>query len=242
MTDIIRLNVGGKPFLTSKSTLLNTADKDTFFSRLFEGKFCVQTLPDESIVIDRDPKTFGMLLNILRGYPFDRKSLSKYELACLYHDVDFYGYSQFLPLDLPDLSEIKFIKHSDGPTFWVSVPKLSFRTPLLKNAKLEKIDTPKGATPKFVFRFTAEADKEFDDWLCDLKDSFSDSCGKEITRTSYNPWKNCKIDRDGIEKDLFDFDNVDVVLDISFVKIVKHVSSYKLQLVFNKIMILNEEV
>jgi hypothetical protein len=69
--NIIKLNVGGIQFMTTKLTL----EKSGFFSALFSSSIPT-TLDDQgvthhfiqifSIFIDRDPTVFGILLNFLR--------------------------------------------------------------------------------------------------------------------------------------------------------------------------------
>lgn len=63
-SDIVNLNVGGKRFSTSKTTLTQVAE--TFFTSLLSGR--IQSLRDEhgAIFIDRDPELFSIILNYLR--------------------------------------------------------------------------------------------------------------------------------------------------------------------------------
>uniref|UniRef100_A0A1I7TGT0 BTB domain-containing protein n=1 Tax=Caenorhabditis tropicalis TaxID=1561998 RepID=A0A1I7TGT0_9PELO len=60
---IVKLNVGGTQFQTSKSTLIKT---DGFFKTLLETE--VPVIEDESgaIFIDRDPTHFRLILNFMR--------------------------------------------------------------------------------------------------------------------------------------------------------------------------------
>eukprot|EP01103_Thecamoeba_quadrilineata_P011912 TRINITY_DN2957_c0_g1_i1.p1 TRINITY_DN2957_c0_g1~~TRINITY_DN2957_c0_g1_i1.p1 ORF type:complete len:621 (+),score=142.90 TRINITY_DN2957_c0_g1_i1:73-1935(+) len=60
----VRLNVGGKLFQTSRSTLMS--DRDSMLAKLVDMN--IPSLKDESgaIMIDRDPKFFAPLLNFLR--------------------------------------------------------------------------------------------------------------------------------------------------------------------------------
>lgn len=63
-SDIINLNVGGKKFSTSRTTL--TQIPETFFSALLSNR--IPTMHDEygAIFIDRDPHLFSLILNYLR--------------------------------------------------------------------------------------------------------------------------------------------------------------------------------
>jgi len=67
-TDFFRLNVGGKLFCTSSTTLLNR-EPNSMLSRMFDPTSnmkpsCVDS--SGAYLIDRDPKYFGVLLNYLR--------------------------------------------------------------------------------------------------------------------------------------------------------------------------------
>jgi hypothetical protein len=80
MAKIIKINVGGTYFTTTKTTLIMS----NFFSRLFDFKGSDEH--DKEIFIDRDPKAFKHVLNTLRdsNYVFPEKY--KYELE--YYGVD----------------------------------------------------------------------------------------------------------------------------------------------------------
>lgn len=78
MEKIIKVNVGGKIFETSKDTLC----KSTYFSSLFSRWSSISQ--QNEIFIDRDPIAFEHILNLLRdsNYPFPKKYL---------YELDFYG-------------------------------------------------------------------------------------------------------------------------------------------------------
>eukprot|EP01120_Amphizonella_sp_Union-15-10_P002859 TRINITY_DN13150_c0_g1_i2.p1 TRINITY_DN13150_c0_g1~~TRINITY_DN13150_c0_g1_i2.p1 ORF type:complete len:215 (-),score=50.79 TRINITY_DN13150_c0_g1_i2:71-634(-) len=61
--NIIKLNVGGKKFSTSKSNLTKYVSK---LSTMFSGKYDLVLDDDDYVFIDRDPKAFGHVLNFLR--------------------------------------------------------------------------------------------------------------------------------------------------------------------------------
>jgi len=81
--DIVRLNVGGKSYMTSITTL--TKIKDSMLSRMFspDNSGMLKRLDDGSVFIDRDGKIFRYILEYLRdgGVPnikeSDRKRLSR---------------------------------------------------------------------------------------------------------------------------------------------------------------------
>ena len=62
-TDLVRLNVGGEIFQTSKSTL--TANSD-FFARKFSSDWSGTDEADEEIFLDRDADSFRVLLSCMR--------------------------------------------------------------------------------------------------------------------------------------------------------------------------------
>jgi hypothetical protein len=61
---MIRLNVGGRIFCTTSATLLSI--ENTFFHALLAGS--IPSAKDETgaIFIDRNPRTFALLLELLR--------------------------------------------------------------------------------------------------------------------------------------------------------------------------------
>ena len=61
---MIKLNVGGKSFLTTEATLL--ARGGNFFSLLLSGRVGATKTEDGAYFIDRDGACFGVLLNFLR--------------------------------------------------------------------------------------------------------------------------------------------------------------------------------
>ncbi|KFD46464.1 hypothetical protein M514_12665 [Trichuris suis] len=83
---IIKLNVGGTHFTTSRNTL--TWIPDTFFTSLLSGR--IPTLKDDSgaIFIDRDPKLFHIILNYMRSKQVD---LREVDVVALRHEAQFYG-------------------------------------------------------------------------------------------------------------------------------------------------------
>ena len=70
MTDLhilpatIELDIGGKRFKTSRTTL--TKHKGSFLESMFSGRHVVAAAPDGSFFIDRDPQHFRVILNYLR--------------------------------------------------------------------------------------------------------------------------------------------------------------------------------
>lgn len=72
--EIIKLNVGGIHFQTTKDTLI----KSPYFSMMLNGKW---SIPKDEIFIDRSGKIFEHVLNLLRDpyYSYPEKYLSELE-------------------------------------------------------------------------------------------------------------------------------------------------------------------
>ena len=90
---IIKLNVGGQYFTTSKATLL--ADKNSLLGAMFSGYHEVTKSSDGSYFIDADGTYFHIILNFLRGRITDVSELPKDEeaLVKLRAEADFYQLS-----------------------------------------------------------------------------------------------------------------------------------------------------
>lgn len=63
MSDIVTLNVGGKLFTTTVTTL---ALPGSFFARMFDGKMQPGVMVDGGIFLDRNPKYFSHVLDYAR--------------------------------------------------------------------------------------------------------------------------------------------------------------------------------
>ncbi|ULU08587.1 hypothetical protein L3Y34_019650 [Caenorhabditis briggsae] len=68
MAHIIKLNVGGSLFQTSKSTLTKF---DGFFKKMLRTEIPVAKDESGAIFIDRDPKHFRVILNFMRDGDVD---------------------------------------------------------------------------------------------------------------------------------------------------------------------------
>eukprot|EP01084_Bolivina_argentea_P229657 387563_1 len=89
-TMVIKLNVGGSLFTTTKQTLLNV--DDCYFAKRFGGNFAMGPKLNDAYFIDRDPTHFRVILNFLRDGR-DRVILPKKEsaLAELLNECEFYN-------------------------------------------------------------------------------------------------------------------------------------------------------
>ncbi|CAG0893495.1 unnamed protein product [Cyprideis torosa] len=88
--DIIRLNVGGTRFFTSRQTL--TWVPESFFTALLNGR--IASLKDETgaYFIDRDPSLFALILNFLRTKQISLPpDLSPSWLSSLRHEAEFFS-------------------------------------------------------------------------------------------------------------------------------------------------------
>lgn len=88
----IKLNVGGKIFVTTIQTL--TKDPDSMLASMFSGRFDMTPDEDDAFFIDRDPKYFRFILNFLRtGVPLlPETSLGRKELQL---EAEFYNVKAF---------------------------------------------------------------------------------------------------------------------------------------------------
>lgn len=87
LSEIVKLNVGGQLFTTTKQTLLSV--DDSFFTAMFSG--CLPILYDSSgaIFIDRSPDLFTIILNYLRTNHVHNVDDSNIEM--LRHEAEFYS-------------------------------------------------------------------------------------------------------------------------------------------------------
>ena len=90
--DVIRLNVGGKKFVTRIETLVGI--KDTLFYKIVVSKKF--NLQDE-IFFDRNPKIFPFIMHYLRNKSinysnFNREQLEDLKLEADYFEVNFYRF------------------------------------------------------------------------------------------------------------------------------------------------------
>lgn len=81
---MIRINVGGTIFCSSKDTL----QKMDYFKASLSEKWLKSETP---IFIDRDPSSFSKLLTHVRGYSFILEQYNEVELFHLKEDADFFG-------------------------------------------------------------------------------------------------------------------------------------------------------
>lgn len=111
-SEVVKLNIGGKQFSTSVSTLKKL--KGSFFDKLFEtGKVDL----NEEIFIDRSHLTFSHLLNFLRTNEIDYKRLNERELSSLLDDSEFYGISKIFNELMGKVAEIEMVDFEQGESY-----------------------------------------------------------------------------------------------------------------------------
>jgi hypothetical protein len=86
MSQVIKLNIGGIIFHTTRETL----QQSTFFSTLLSTEVPVDVTDNNEIFIDRSPDVFHCVLKRLRGEPVVVSNLSFDQRLQLIDDVKFY--------------------------------------------------------------------------------------------------------------------------------------------------------
>ena len=86
---IVKLNVGGKKFLTRYGTLAQNGSQENFFVSLLSGRFPVESDEKGYIFIDRSAKYFEVILDFLRSGELNcPKSLS---MKRIIQEANYYG-------------------------------------------------------------------------------------------------------------------------------------------------------
>ena len=103
---MIKLNVGGKLFCTTKTTL--TALGENFFTKMIENHESkrIPSIVDENgaYFVDRNGEIFGDILEYLRTNELDVGAMEISKQKKIQKELDFYG------IPLPKISEINEIK------------------------------------------------------------------------------------------------------------------------------------
>ena len=145
MTNIVKLNVGGTIYITTKTTLLSVPD--SYFGVLLSSNF-KPTLIEDAFFIDRSGILFEHILNYLRTQPLQNESPYRYQLPndenllkSLLLEADFYLLSELredinLKLSTADkkIKNVFYIQNIDVPVCSPSTPsKIMFK--LIKHQK-----------------------------------------------------------------------------------------------------------
>jgi hypothetical protein len=103
--DPIKLNIGGKIFMTSKSTLLK---EESMLAAMFSGRHELQKGDDGAYFIDRDPKHFRKILNFLRDGEFALNDDDGVERKELIREAEYYSLIALLDYLSPSLIKLEF--------------------------------------------------------------------------------------------------------------------------------------
>jgi len=116
----VRLNVGGKIFVTSLSTLVYM--QNTYFHAMFSGHFNVKEDNDGEYFIDRDGTHFGYILNYMRDpsqeiiLPEDKTLLKQ-----LLREAEFYRIEHLIELITQEIDYIKWVSAKAARKAWYGV-------------------------------------------------------------------------------------------------------------------------
>ncbi len=100
--DIIKFNVGGQKFATSRDNLLR---ERSFFTGLLSSNFHVDRDEEGNIFIDRNPTYFQTILDYFRGLELDLEEWSEKERKKLMEEVKFYEIGSLIGLLKPKVPE-----------------------------------------------------------------------------------------------------------------------------------------
>lgn len=103
---VIKLNVGGKIFLTKTSTLLSI--KDTLFSKIVTSALDKNEAINE-LFFDRSYDQFHIILDYLRTKNFSAKGMTKWEIDDLQAEADYYGITAISDVLLELQKEVEFV-------------------------------------------------------------------------------------------------------------------------------------
>jgi len=94
MEDIIKLNVGGRIFVTKRCTLC--ACPDSLLGRMFDpdSEFAQPAEIDGCVFLDRDPDMFTHVLQYLRKSCDHFRKMSECDLYQLRNEADYYGFPE----------------------------------------------------------------------------------------------------------------------------------------------------
>eukprot|EP01116_Phalansterium_solitarium_P002178 TRINITY_DN1203_c0_g1_i5.p1 TRINITY_DN1203_c0_g1~~TRINITY_DN1203_c0_g1_i5.p1 ORF type:complete len:504 (+),score=75.00 TRINITY_DN1203_c0_g1_i5:28-1512(+) len=110
---VVRLNVGGTPYSTARSTL--TKFRDSMLGAMFSGQFALNTDRDGQVFIDRDGELFAPVLSFLRTGRWALPTDSPLLVEHIRREAEYFG----LPwpeevIDLATLSPIRTVSIEDG--------------------------------------------------------------------------------------------------------------------------------
>jgi hypothetical protein len=105
---IIKLNVGGKRFTTTLTTL--TSDKDSMLAAMFSGRYSLEKDEEGYHFIDRNGEYFSFILDYLRTGQLSSTAINDNILTELKKEVQYYQLSAMV--DLPSLETAPIMNYS----------------------------------------------------------------------------------------------------------------------------------
>lgn len=109
--EIVKFNVGGKKFATSKQKLLL---EESFFSSILSTHFSVEKDEKGAIFIDRNPKYFQIILDYFRNQQLSVSELSLHDKKGLLQDAEFYQVKSLIDLLTPKEDVINTLQFVSG--------------------------------------------------------------------------------------------------------------------------------
>ncbi len=97
---IVKFNVGGQKFATTKENLLS---ETTFFTALLSENFDAERDEEGAVFLDKDPKHFGKILNYFRDKKFHTERLSEEEKNEVLEEAKFYQIHSLIRLIKPSI-------------------------------------------------------------------------------------------------------------------------------------------
>ena len=110
-TGIVKINVGGILFATTRSTL--DLNRNSLITRLVDsGRIDL----NEEIYFDRSPKMFPFILDFMRTKEIEYTTISKEDLLILKDDAEYYNIEEIITYLEERLREIEFVSFEySGP-------------------------------------------------------------------------------------------------------------------------------
>jgi hypothetical protein len=102
-SDVVKLDIGGQPFHTSRAVLTGPTSKEGMLGAMFSGQFPEEMDEEGYVFLDRDPRMFGIVLDGLRNGKIELVWQSEARRR-LYRELGYYGYHPIcVPIRVPIL-------------------------------------------------------------------------------------------------------------------------------------------
>lgn len=88
---MLKVNVGGKIFVTTKETLCHF--QNCYFDALFKYNNAITDETTNEIFVDRNPKYFDLILDYMRGYNIDSQidKIDYNDICYFMNDIEYYN-------------------------------------------------------------------------------------------------------------------------------------------------------